>query len=83
MNNTALASLFISAALISLTAFGAETQPAPQLAVLPVTLSLEKRGYVTAVIERTDGRRIYNLASEVKAQAGRLTLNWGFYDVGV
>ena len=82
MNNTALASLFISAALISLTAFGAETQPAPQLAVLPITLSLEKRGYVTAVIERADGRRVYP-ASEVKAQAGRLTLNWDFYDVGV
>ena len=44
---------------------------------LPVTLTLDKPGFVTAVIERADGRRVGNLVSEVKAQAGALTLNWG------
>lgn len=52
-------------------------------APLPVTLTLDKPGYVTAVIERADGRRVANLASEVRAQAGALTLNWDLYDVGV
>ena len=60
-----------------------EPKPAAQSAVLPVTLSLDKPGYVTAVIESADGRRVWNLASEVKAQAGSLTFNWDFYDVGV
>ena len=55
----------------------------PTLAPLPVTLRLAKPGYVTAVIERADGRRVGNLVSEVKAQAGSLTLNWDLYDVGV
>ena len=76
MNNTAHLSLLISAALIALSAFGAEPQSASQSTGLPVTLSLDKPGYVTAVIERADGRRVYNLASEVKAQAGPLTFNW-------
>jgi len=69
-------SLFISAALIAPSAFGAEPPFAPQSTGLPVTLSLAKPGYVTAVIERADGRRVFNLASEVKAQAGPLTFNW-------
>jgi|GEM_PF-6982656 len=76
-------SLFISAALIAPSAFGAEPLSAPQSTGLPVTLSLDKPGYVTAVIERADGRRVFNLASEVKAQAGPLKFNWDFYDVGV
>ena len=50
---------------------------------LPVTLTLDKPGFITAVIERADGRRVGNLVSEVKAQAGALTLNWDLYDVGV
>lgn len=50
---------------------------------LPVTLTIDKPGYVTAVIERADGRRVCNLVSEVKTQAGELTLNWDLYDVGV
>ena len=54
----------------------------PPESPLPVTLTLEKPGYVTAVIERADGRRVVNLVSEVKAQAGALTLNWDLYDVG-
>ena len=83
VNNTTHLSLFISAALFASSAFGAEIQPAPQSTGLPVTLSLDKPGYVTAVIERADGRRVFNLASEVKAQAGPLTLNWDLYDVGV
>ena len=70
MNNTTHLSLFISAALIAPSAFGAETPSAPQSTGLPVTLSLDQPGYVTAVIERADGRRVFNLASEVKAQAG-------------
>ena len=82
MNITHL-SLFISAALIAPSAFGAETPSAPQSSGLPIALSLDKSGYVTAVIERADGRRVFNLASEVKAQAGPLTLNWDLYDVGV
>ena len=76
-------SFFLSAALVALSTFGAEPQSAPQSTGLPVTLSLDKPGYVTAVIERADGRRVGNLASEVKAQAGPLTLNWDLYDVGV
>ena len=50
--------------------------------VVPVTLTLDQPGYVTAVIERADGRRVCNLVSEVKALAGALTLNWDLYDVG-
>ena len=56
----------------------AETSPPASL--LPVTLTLDKPGFVTAVIERADGRRVGNLVSEVKAQAGALTLNWDLYD---
>ena len=69
-------SLFVSAALIAPSAFGAEPPSAPQSTGLPVTLSLDKPGYVTDVIERADGRRVFNLASEVKAQGGPLTFNW-------
>jgi len=69
-------SLFVSAALIAPSAFGAEPPSAPQSTGLPVTLSLDKPGYVTDVIERADGRRVFNLASEVKSQAGLLTFNW-------
>jgi len=76
-------SFVLSAALILPLAFGAEPPSAPQSSGVPITLSLDKSGYVTAVIERADGRRVYNLASEVKAQAGQLTFNWDFYDVGV
>ena len=61
----------------------AEAADPPTLAPLPVTLRLDKPGYVTAVIERADGRRVGNLVSEAKAQAGALTLNWDLYDVGV
>ena len=83
INTTTHISLILSAALISPSAFGAEPPSAPQSTGLPVTLSLDKPGYVTAVIERADGRRVFNLASEVKAQAGPLTFNWDFYDLGV
>ena len=75
--------LFISAALIAPSAFGAEPPSAPQFTGLPVTLSLAKPGYVTAVIERADGRRVSNLASGVKAQARPLAWHSDFYDVGV
>jgi len=75
--------LFISAALIAPSAFGAEPQPAPQSTGLPVTLSLEKSGYVTAVSQRADGRGVGNLASEVKAQAGLLTPPWKTEDTSV
>jgi len=81
--DTAHLSLFVSAALIAPSAFGAEPPSAPQSTGVPITLSLDKPGYVTAVIERADGRRVFNLASEVKAQAGPLTFNWDLYDVGV
>ena len=81
MNNITHISLFISAVLIAPSAFGAEPPSAPQSSGLPITLSLDKSGYVTAVIERADGRRVFNLASEVKAQAGPLKFNWDFYDV--
>ena len=58
MNNITHISLFISAVLIASSAFGAETPFAPQSSGLPVPLSLDKPGYVTAVIERADGRWI-------------------------
>ena len=61
----------------------AETPPPAPVGPLPVTLTLDKPSFVTAVIERADGRRVGNLVSEVKAQAGALTLNWDLYDVGV
>ena len=44
---------------------------------LPITLAFAKPGYVTALVERSDGRRVCNLDSEVKAQAGAITPNWG------
>ena len=50
---------------------------------LPVALTLDRPGFVTAVIEDAAGNRVCNLASEVKANAGKLTLNWDFYDVGL
>ena len=43
---------------------------------LPVTLPLDKQGFVTAVIERADGRRVGNLVSEVKAQAEVRVMLW-------
>ena len=62
----------------------AESAAAPiPVGSLPVTITLAKPGFVTAVIERADGRRVCNLVSEVKAQAGVITLNWDLYDVGV
>ena len=79
MNNTAHLLVVLSAALISPSAFGAEPPSAPQSTGAPITLSLDKPGFVTAVIERADGRRVFNLASEVKAQAGPLKFNWDFY----
>ena len=42
----------------------------------PVTLPLDKQGFVTAVIERADGRRVGNLVSEVKAQAEVRVMLW-------
>ena len=76
--------LFTIACVLTLgSALPAVTAEPPTLAPLPVTLTLDKPGYVTAVIERADGRRVCNLVSEVKAQAGALTLNWDLYDVGV
>jgi len=75
--------LFTIACVLTLgSALPAVAADPPTLAPLPITLTLDKPGYVTAVIERADGRRVVNLVSEVKAQAGALTLNWDLYDVG-
>ena len=66
----ALASVLICTARPTTAAAAANTTD------FPVWIELDKPGYVTAVIERADGRRVFNLASEVKAQASPLTFNW-------
>jgi len=47
--------LVFSGALIAPYSLCAKTQPTPQSAVLPVSLSLEKPAGVSAVIKRADG----------------------------
>lgn len=67
--------------LASLTAADAPTTSDLRLIQVPVTL--DKPGYVTAVIEDDSGRRVCNLVSESQSQAGATRYNWDFYDVGI
>ena len=53
------------------------------LPLIPVPITLDKAGYITAVVEDADGRRVCNLVSELKANAGKMSFNWDYYDVGV
>ena len=71
-----------SLSLILLATFGWGADP-DGVPLIRVPLKLDQPGYVTAVIEDADGRRVSNLASELRAAKGGLELNWDFYDVGV
>ncbi|MBM3212594.1 hypothetical protein FJZ33_10250, partial [Candidatus Poribacteria bacterium] len=50
---------------------------------IPVNFSLDKPGYVTLVIEDKYGKRVANLISETKLDAGQHCVYWEGYDDGL
>jgi hypothetical protein len=54
-----------------------------QTAGIPIHFTLEKPGYVTLVIEDSQGRRVRNLISETLMPAGDNSVVWDGYDEGV
>jgi len=72
MNSKTYLLLVFFGALIAPYSLCAETQPSPQSSVLPVTLALDKPGYVTAVIERADGCPLSLAKSKMKPTDKRL-----------
>lgn len=49
---------------------------------IPIQFHIESAGYVTIVIEDSEGKRIRNLISDTFYEAGEHTVYWDGYDVG-